>query len=670
MSAPAPVESNRAPAYRPDIDGLRAIAVLGVVLYHFGIGPLRGGFIGVDIFFVISGYLITGIIHRDIQRGAFSFAKFYERRVRRIFPALFAVLAACLLAGPFLLLPSDLATLGKSALASLSFGSNVLFWRTSGYFDFSSELNPLLHLWSLSVEEQFYIALPVALLWARRCAGGRLRAVLLFGAAVSLAACLAVQPLRPSAVFYLAPFRAWELLAGGLLAVGAAPAIPVRWHRELLSAFALLLLGASLVMIAAGDSFPGWRAIVPVLATAALLHAGAHGTSVARRALEFKPLAFVGTISYSLYLWHWPFLVYAKYLNAYEPLGGWRWVLLPAAALASIASYYWIEQPFRAGAKAPPARLLFRQAGCALAGLGAVSAMLVARDGLPGRFSPRIVALDRAGKPAIPFLGCIDRTLDQNRRGDFCLAGDVRVPPNIWIWGDSHSLAWAPAFDAALKSEGRSGVLAMESSCPPLLGVDIPHDPACRSKNEAVFEQIRRREGVATVVLTASWPVYSGGSDYPMRDEAGREGGRRVFPPAIERTVTALRRAGKSVWIIGPTPGAPVFIPFRVAMAERSRRKGPEAIGLPEFARRASGFDAALPAALAIGGVFYTDPRPWFCGKDGRCDYMRSGELLYRDNGHLSVQGARFVTPYLRSELARVAGAYSTITTASGRANP
>jgi peptidoglycan/LPS O-acetylase OafA/YrhL len=647
------IESDRGGSYRPDIDGLRGIAVLGVLLYHLDIGPLRGGFVGVDIFFVISGYLITGIIHREIQQGRFTFAGFYERRVRRIFPALFAVLSASALVGLWLLFPTDLLALGKSTLATLFFGSNVLSWRGSGYFAGSSEFNPLLHMWSLAVEEQFYIALPVLLLLAHRRAGSGRLAVLLIGVGVlSLAACVAVQPLRPSAVFFLSPFRAWELLAGGLLAIGAVPGVRTRWHRELLSVLALVLLGASLVMTKAGEAFPGWQAVVPVFATAVLLHAGAHGTSTVRRMLQLKPLTFVGMISYSLYLWHWPILVFAKYLNAFEPLKGLKWIVLLLSAVSAIMSYYWVEQPFRVKGRMP-ARLLFKQAGWAFGGLALAAMVFAASGGLPGRFSDRVVALDRAGKPEIPFLACCDHTIEQNRRGDFCLAGDPAVPPSLLIWGDSHSLALAPAFDAVLKGGKRSALLAMESSCPPLLGVLNPHDPGCKGKNDAVFAQIRRRKDISMVVMAAAWTSYSARSQYLLRDDEGREGNVRVFPPALKRTVGALRRLGKRVWIIGPTPGAPSNIPSRLAMADRSHRRDPQAISLSDFTRRAAEFDAALPAALAVGGVFYTDPRPWFCERDGRCDYMRSGELLYRDDGHLSVQGTRFLAPYLEREISR-----------------
>lgn len=335
-------------AYRPDIDGLRAIAVLSVTMFHFGIGPFRGGFAGVDIFFVISGYLITGIIHKEVAAGEFTFAAFYERRVRRIFPALFAMLLAVMVAAPFILLPSDLSRLGGAVISTLLFSSNVLFWRQSGYFDPAAQLNPLLHTWSLSVEEQFYIGFPILMLLIERYARRQIVPLLVLVAAISFALCLFFQPLRPTATFYLSPFRAWELLLGALLAVRAAPPITSRVAREVVSGAALMMLVASLLLLKEGPKFPGWEAAFPVVATAALLHSGASGDSLVRRILALRPMVLVGLISYSLYLWHWPLLVYARYLNDTDELpGGAGYLMLALALLAGWASYRWVETPFR-----------------------------------------------------------------------------------------------------------------------------------------------------------------------------------------------------------------------------------------------------------------------------------------------------------------------------------
>ena len=290
--------------YRSDIDGLRAIAVLSVVLYHFGIGGLQGGFVGVDVFFVISGYLITGIIQSELARGEFTLARFYERRARRIFPALFVMLLVTMLAGLFVLLPSDLARLGQAATATVLFVSNALYFRQSGYFDDASDFNALLHTWSLGVEEQFYVGLPLLLMLVHRYRPQWLLRVIAACALLPFAACVLVQPILAKAVFFLSPFRAWELLLGSLVALGAAPQVRNGTLRAVLSVAALAALLGAIAFMRSGVDFPGWKAAIPVLATAVLLHLGAGGRTWVGGVLSWRPLVFVGLISYSLYLWH------------------------------------------------------------------------------------------------------------------------------------------------------------------------------------------------------------------------------------------------------------------------------------------------------------------------------------------------------------------------------
>ena len=454
--------------YRADIDGLRGVAVLAVVLYHLGIGPIGGGFVGVDIFFVISGFLITAIVQKEIETGSFTYARFYERRVRRLFPALFAVLLVTTLAGTWFLLPTDLMLLGKGVISTLVFASNVFFWRESGYFDNDSEINPLLHTWSLAVEEQFYIGLPILLILTHRFWRRHLKLVLLVTACASLLACVVVQPLRASAVFYLSPFRAWELLVGALLAVDAVPVIRRRGARELLAAVGLVLVvGGSVYIRPAG--FPGWQALIPVLGTAALIHAGSSGGSIASRALRFRPLVHVGLISYSLYLWHWPLIAFAKYRNGLEPLGEWKWTLLVAALLIATASYHFIEKPFRrrrgaTGLKRP----LFAKSAVAIVLLATTSAIVWAGDGWPGRFAPAVVAFDNERQVVIPFEVCASQGALPSAQGSPCRLGAEGVEPSMLLWGDSHALAWAPAFDSLLRKHGRAAVLAVNTTCPPL----------------------------------------------------------------------------------------------------------------------------------------------------------------------------------------------------------
>lgn len=641
------------PTYRPDIDGLRAIAVLSVVLYHYGIGSIHGGFVGVDIFFVISGYLITGIIQKEISRGEFTFSGFYERRIRRIFPALFAMLFVTLVTSAWLLLPSDLRRLGSAALATLLFGSNVLFWRQSGYFDPSSEYNPLLHTWSLAVEEQFYIALPVLLILLHRFARGWLKPALIVCAIVSFAFCIWVQKFRPTATFFLSPFRAWELLVGGWLAIGVIPPILAARLRLLVSAAALALLLFSLWWIKAGPDFPGWQAVLPVAATAALLHAGAQGSSSIQRLLCLKPLVFIGLISYSLYLWHWPLIVFVRYRNALEPVAPVvAWLLLGVAIVFAAASYRWIETPLRRrkkGAPGRPRRAVFAGAtmGSVLLAGGALAVRL--EEGWQARFSPEVVALDNARRPVIPFLSCDGRTPDFNTNS--CRIGVKNRPPRVLLWGDSHALAWAPALDEVLRRYGASGILAVNSACPPLFGVNNPIDMHCYADNQRLLSKIRGRQ-FDSIVMVASWSSYAAPSgQYVLFDDAGRTGNQAVFEPAFDRTLRLIRPLTNRIVLIGPTPGAPDDIPFRMAVAKVKAEPAPASKSETIVWEKTKWFWRVVERYPHDSRLILVDPSNWFCSH-GSCRYQsEGGQLLYRDGGHLSLNGARFVAMHLITDV-------------------
>ncbi len=344
MGLPAGVKS----PYRPDIDGLRAFAVVAVAFYHFNPSRFTGGFIGVDVFFVISGFLITGILTADIDKHRFSILKFYERRARRIFPALFFVIALTAIAAWFVLLPHDLYEFGRGVLATSFFVSNLLFASDYGYFVGSAARNPLLHTWSLAVEEQFYVAFPLLMWWITHYfPRHRIRLIWTVAVASFLYSAYLVR-VEQSAAFYLAPSRAWELALGSLLALGAFPATSRRSVREGLGLVGACLLIFTLWGISEDMVFPGPAALVPCIGAALIIYAGsvgAGGTLVAR-ALSMRPIVSVGLISYSLYLWHWPVLIlYQHYAIAPD----WRdrvWLLGVVFGL-SYLTWRFVEQPFR-----------------------------------------------------------------------------------------------------------------------------------------------------------------------------------------------------------------------------------------------------------------------------------------------------------------------------------
>ncbi len=334
--------------YRPEVDGLRAVAVLGVILYHCGSPLAPGGFLGVDIFFVISGYLITSILMTEVASGRMSLGTFYERRVRRLAPAFFVVMLFTTLAAWLLLPTRQMLDYGRSLAAASLLASNILFWRGSGYFDLEADSRPLLHTWSLGVEEQFYIIYPLLLLWALRRSRLALSVILVAGVAASFALSLSQWELRPTANFYLLPTRVWELLTGALVAttpVVRIQRIPI-WLRDIFCAIGLFLLVYALAFTNTKAGVSPWVQLLPVVATAVLLALIKPDLAVFR-VLTLRPLVFGGLISYSAYLWHHPIVDYAKALDIItaDP----RSVVLPITLTFTLAAvtWVWVEQPLR-----------------------------------------------------------------------------------------------------------------------------------------------------------------------------------------------------------------------------------------------------------------------------------------------------------------------------------
>ncbi len=337
-------------SYRPDVDGLRAVAVLSVVFCHAGFG-FPGGYIGVDVFFVISGFLIAGLIYKELRQGTFTLANFWERRVRRILPALLVVTVVTMIAGWFILMPDAYLSLGKSVVGLALLGSNVQFWRDTNYFESAAEEKPMLHTWSLSVEEQFYLFVPLFLLILARKSQLH-RAFLLLAAAAILSFGVSIYGSHryPTATFYLLPTRAWELFAGALLAFFPDKwfAVSARWKE------AAAVLGMALILIPCfvydhETRFPGLTALPPVLGTALVIWSGTLSTQfpLLSRVLAWRPVVFIGLISYSLYLWHWPMLSFSRYQSIKTLPGLDRLILVLVSVVVATISWRFVETPFR-----------------------------------------------------------------------------------------------------------------------------------------------------------------------------------------------------------------------------------------------------------------------------------------------------------------------------------
>ncbi len=642
-------------SYRPDIDGLRAIAVSAVLLFHLFPKVLAGGFVGVDIFFVISGYLITGIL---LKEQVFSIARFYVRRVKRIFPALFVVLAACLLAGWFLLIPEEYRLLGKHIAAGALFSSNIALFRESGYFDTGASTKPLLHLWSLGVEEQYYLVWPlvVAVLRRRPRSVVPALAVLAFASAICN---LWLTATSPSAAFFLPFGRFWELSAGGILAA-------VQWQRgrpashgragEFLATSGIALLVTALFCIDEGKAFPGAWAALPVAGAAALI-AGGSATWVARNILSHRTMVWLGMISYPLYLWHWPLLALTRSV-AGEELPAVVAVPIGALAIAlAHVTWRWLEVPLRGQPRL----------GSVPALSGAVCAVAVAGLGVfwAGGVATRAPGLTsfayNSNRNCPPALASIKPPLD------VCVVSQSR-PPEVAVIGDSHA---AHLFAALEGDSRRSWLLTAHYSCPPVMGIDVAADfPGCRAKSEAVLSYLASGQANSiTKVVVSMYSGYAQGTNYAYDHVAGRHGPATTtidgqLDPAqkaqrlsrgLDEYITALLATGKQVALLLDGPEFPFLpnrcapgLPVRDALREDLLHATTCSVSREATVRRRAiylGMVAALRTAHLNLQVI--DSMAQLCQGD-LCPVVRNGELLYRDSHHLSTAGANLViAPWL-----------------------
>jgi peptidoglycan/LPS O-acetylase OafA/YrhL len=669
--------SSPASRYRPDVDGLRALAVLSVIGYHAFPRVIRGGFVGVDVFFVISGYLISGLILEDLALGRFSYRRFYARRFRRIFPALIVVLAACLVYGGLMLAPDEFRELGKQAAAGAGFSSNLLLWSEAGYFDQNATTKPLLHLWSLGVEEQFYIASPILLVLAyggARGAGGGAGAggggggqggarigaqdgarrgvrhvkYLCAGLALlSFASNIVLTHTAPSAAFYLPVPRFWELLLGALLAYRehsvralGAPAGGLRFAgpEQARAALGLAMIGASLAFIDADRAFPGWWALLPTVGTALLI--SAPGAWINSRLLSSASLVAIGLISYPLYLWHWVLLTFMRIAHYDEETSRLdRFAAIAASLVLAWVTYRWIEKPIRFSGRrdALPRTLIASMALCALAGVAVFMS-----DGFAFRYPAPIRALaafhydeqkdfyEHAYRDGTCFLGVHD--------GFASVASQCVDPPDgvsrlIVLWGDSHAASLYPGLRAQQRRGGYRLAQFTASACLPVLGLTSDRRPSCRAFNDFVVREIKSLSPDA-VIIEAHWALYSPVNGWPNFD-----------PAALRETVRTLERMGiRRVVVMGSLPSWKIYQPrvafeiWRQAHVLEDRTR--EYLDPAPFAA-----DTPVRAAVAGTGAIFVSPIALLCN-DGGCLISAEPHAavpIAWDNDHLSIAGSELV---------------------------
>lgn len=562
--------------YRPEIDGLRALAVLPVVLFHAGISWISGGFVGVDVFFVISGYLIAKILYRDAINKKFSIVKFYERRIRRIMPNLLAMLLVTAIASGFILIPNDYSAFAKSLFSTLAFLSNIYFYTHTGYFSPTSQQLPLLHMWSLGVEEQYYLLFPF-ILWAL---AQRSRVLLICGLAGLFVASLLLSVYQvqyaTSAAFYLPFSRLWELMTGSILAVRAIPVISSKPVREAAATAGIGAIVFAIFCYTEATPFPGAAALVPCLGAAALIHSNSAHSTVVGRILAHRSLVFIGIISYSMYIWHWPVIVlthYAlqRYLSIPETL-----VMLSAIVMLSIAAWHWIEKPMRD--KSLPVRHLLLSVGGAATVAVALAVTIISTAGLPQRYDPKTRALALAANNINPDRAqCDHPSSTRIEAGDVCHIGPDGEP-RFAVIGDSFGDALSPGFKKSAAEAGVPGVVMTFSGCAPLPDVDEKAG-ICRSQVNDAYALLSREKSLRKVILVGRWPTMISGYRFGLFKQGGiffsdatskafsQEENKHVLARGFARAVQAVPQA--ELVVVTGIPEQLVHVPQAASLAPR-----------------------------------------------------------------------------------------------------
>ena len=627
--------------HRNDIDGLRAVAILPVLFYHANIWPFASGYVGVDVFFVISGYLITGLILREQEGSGFSLLNFYDRRIRRILPALGAMLVAATVAALFVLLPSELELFAKSLAGAVLFVANILYWlRDSAYFATASAQNPLLHVWSLSVEEQFYLFWPLILIGLARYRRA-LPWVIAGLAAASLAMALVYARVNPNVAFYLLPARAWQLLLGAFLSSGVMAPLRSAAPRNAVAAGGLGLVLAAILIPGDPSLYHPLNAILSAFGTAALLYAMESGPNAVSAGLATGFPVFIGRISYSLYLWHWPLLVFPRLaLNrALTPLE--TTAALVVAFAAATLSYLYVEQPIRRHRKlwrGMPLSIPVAVMGSAV--LVAVAAILIVSGGLPARVAPDVRAID--AEAAAPLDG---RWCEPSSASAACLRGDPALAGEAVLWGDSHARALAPGLEGFAAARHLRLRLFTRSACPPLPGVGVvsPNGaayPRCAAFDRAALDAILKSRAVRLVILEAHWEIYL---NEPRLVPPASAAGRLI--KALNGVLNTLTQRGIPVLIVGNVARF-ADVPAHCYGRERLFGGNPAAcLSTPraQVAALTSASDRILASAAAHRTlVRLYDPAQVLCDRTV-CHAFSAGHVLYGDTHHLSRFGAELV---------------------------
>lgn len=636
--------------YRPEVDGLRAIAVTAVILFHANFGIATGGYIGVDVFFVISGYLISSIILREMDQKRFTFLNFYERRIRRIFPALFVVLVATAAASWFILPPQQMQTFSQSVVATTGFGANIFFWLKSGYFGGDAELFPLIHMWSLAVEEQYYIFFPFLVMIAAGARKSWLPWVMGVVFAVSFVACVYVTRDHPLAAFFLTPMRAWELLTGVFVTVyqrsWLAKLERIRVARPVIEVTGLVALMAPIFIFDSATAFPGWIVAIPVFGTAALILTSTR-TSLVGRVLACRPMVGVGLLSYSAYLWHQPLYALSRVYGLTEE-GPWVYpVLIIATFGLAYLSWRFVEQPFRDRRRISQLRIyMVFVILSALLIAGGLAGQLA--KGFPNRFDQQTLAVDATAAFSPKRLECHADGANPRTPETACRYFSDNVH---WaVMGDSHGVEAAYALAEELRPAGQ-GVLHMTwSACQAALTFESTN-PGCSAWMRHSVAWLEKSPEITDVVLIFRHSFHMYGDQtrsYPrLPDEtpaflrgASAEAQREAYVESFVEIVRRLSAAGKRVYVVKPFPELPTHIERYIFTHGDHGATRSSGATMEYYRARNARILAAMQPLDRLAGVSLVDPTPAFCDEQ-RCLAVLDGVSLYYDDNHPSLSGAR-----------------------------
>ncbi len=565
------------------------------------------------------------------------------------------------MAGLVLLSPAQLEDLGRSAGATSVFSSNIFFFLGSGYFDGSSELKPLLHTWSLAVEEQYYILFPFLLIFIAKRHSSKFGVWLVSLGLISLLACIFWTRIDAAATFYLIPFRAWELLIGSVLALQMIPQVTGRGARNLLSFTGISMMLTSVFAYAPETSFPGAAAMLPTIGTALVIHAGAGGDTFINRMLSVRPMVFIGLISYSLYLWHWPIVVFAKQILINEWTDLEASVILAVIILLSALSWRFVETPFRNRRLFGPRERLFAIFIAVSVVVVSASLSMVFMNGFPARDTAAPMSDIMAADPGWQYWkDCEEAGEKETAIPELCSIGREDVPPTFLFWGDSHALSMASAVNLSARRQDAGGLLAIRTACPPLLSIDRAGESSCHEFNQSILEYVSGRPEIETVILAARWAFSTNGTRYKKESgrsvilidvdsatsaKSGNGGNAALFELGLRRTIEALEEQEKNIVLVTQVPEVGHDVPSASYVARLTGRDVNAMIAptVEEYRERTASVSHVFDELRSERPVTIVDPFQLLC-RDQNCRVVIDATPLYRDDNHLSLRGCVLVS--------------------------